>query len=274
MKMPEITIVSASVFCVVVFTCGTAHLAEPAVPEQWAIDEILRLGGIIGLAPMSSQEVSIVKSGGVVAMRLRDVNLSRRPIQDQDLRFLAALNDPPLLRLHLAGTRITDDGLALISKSKSLYELDISDTRVSSAGLRHIVVLSNMCRLHLSGTQVCDEDMDQIRKLTKLIELRLDRTRITGAGLARLTELPRLDNLSLRETPIVNPDMEVLAQFAGLTAVDLSYTAISDDGLRAFEGMNRLQELNVANTNVTPEGIQRLRQHVPSCRIHVSGLAR
>ena len=52
-----------------------------------------------------------------------------------------------LTRLDLSGTKVTNAGLKHLAKAKDLTELDLADTQVTDAGLNELAGLKNLRRL-------------------------------------------------------------------------------------------------------------------------------
>ena len=107
------------------------------------------------------------------------------------------------------GTRITDLGLAKLSKLEKLQHLDLSGSAITPSGLKslanlrdlrrlslwnvkgiddtaapYLEALGNLTSLDLSNTAVGDETLGRLSKLSGLRRLYLGETRVTPEGLA------------------------------------------------------------------------------------------
>ncbi len=107
------------------------------------------------------------------------------------------------------GTRITDLGLAKLSKLEKLQHLDVSGSAITPNGLKslanlrdlrrlslwnvkgiddtaapYLEALGNLTSLDLSNTAVGDETLGRLSKLSGLRRLYVGETRVTPAGLA------------------------------------------------------------------------------------------
>ena len=80
-----------------------------------------------------------------------------------------------------AGSRVTDEGLAHLRELKNLTHLDLSDTRVTDAGLG-LRELKNLTHLDLCSTPVTSAGLAHLKGLTNLSALNLYDTYFTGAG--------------------------------------------------------------------------------------------
>jgi Leucine-rich repeat (LRR) protein len=82
-------------------------------------------------------------------------------------------------------TRLLAPGFAI--GMDTLKELDLSRcTKISDAGLRHIVTIQSLEKLHLSGTRLTDNGVKLISSLTNLSFLDLGGIRITDKTLRSL----------------------------------------------------------------------------------------
>ncbi len=105
--------------------------------------------------------------GWSIAVNAIDLDLSSTATDDADLERLA--RDPMFDRLHflsLAGTRITDRGIAMLNDHPFINTLDLSRTAVTDRGLASI---SRCCpnSLNLSGTRVTDATLALIERQAK-----------------------------------------------------------------------------------------------------------
>ena len=66
---------------------------------------------------------------------------------------------------------------------------------------------------------------------------------------------------------LVGTDLSALAGLDGLCWLGLNDTQIGDDSLRHLTGLSDLDHLDLRGTAVTAEGIARLQQALPGCRI-------
>jgi hypothetical protein len=91
-----------------------------------------------------------------------------------------------LRRLILAGTKISDSGLAMINDLPDLRALYLDNTIITDAGLEHVQKMVKLEDLKLSCTRVSDRGLERLSMLTQLRALWLDGTGVTGAGVTKL----------------------------------------------------------------------------------------
>ena len=149
---------------------------------------------------------------------------------------------PRLWELDLSHTQVTDAGLERLKGLTQLRWLSLANTHVTDAGLRHLMGLTHLEQLYLSDTQVTDGGLQHLKGLTQLYLLWLDDTHVTDAGLEHLKELIQLLN------------------------VRFDNTQVTDAGLKSLKGLNQLQSLSLHGTHVTDEGVQELQQALPNCK--------
>jgi len=188
------------------------------------------------------KEDEVFKNGELTADSFRSLRGHRRiydlyidaPFDDEILSHFTA---PRLQRLVLTETRIMGSGLRHIRPDRletlTLYRMPIDD-----AGMQNVTRFGRLRKLLIQGTDVTDNGLQHLRSLSQLETLVLIDLEITGDG---LRYLPRnLRRLYLRQVPI------------------------SDAAIKHLAGM-QLERLHLLHTNITPAGIESLRQLLPDC---------
>jgi hypothetical protein len=192
--------------------------------------------------------------------RLTSVNVESADFQDKDLDILADL--PHLDRLRLPGTSITDAGLQRLAglKAGKLILLDLRQTKITDTGLAHISKMKRLEWLFLAGTGVSDAGMKEVSKLTNLEYLSLDDTQVTDAGIAHLRSLQKLDEFSLDGTPVTGACLEDLVEIKSLRVLDLRETEMQGEGLAQLAALPKLELLILNDTSVSDADLPYLRQ--------------
>jgi Leucine-rich repeat (LRR) protein len=91
---------------------------------------------------------------------------------------------------------------------------------------------------------------------------------ITDAGLAHLAGLNQLQWLNLDRTQITDGGLAGIAGLTQLQSLNLDRTQITDAGLAHLAGLTQLRDLRLRNNpQVTDEGVKKLQQALPKCRI-------
>lgn len=100
---------------------------------------------------------------------------------------------PQLRFLKLAGSQVTDAGLARLAGLRKLEALNCNGAQITDAGLAHLAGMPRLWQLMLSDTQVSDYGMAHLMKLSHLRWLAVEHTRVSEAGIKRLQmAVPRL----------------------------------------------------------------------------------
>jgi hypothetical protein len=102
-----------------------------------------------------------------------------------------------------SGNEVADGQLALLAPiAQQVYELNLAGSKVTDAGLASIAPLTNLRRLHLEKTAVTDAGLAHLKGLTNLEYLNLYGTAVTDAGLQHLSGMKNLRNLYLWQTKV------------------------------------------------------------------------
>ncbi len=120
----------------------------------------------------------------------------RRTFADADLAALSGLAGN-VRSLSLAGTAVTDAGMAAVAALPNLTELHLERTRVTDAGLRRLTPLSNLEYLNLYGTAVTAAGLDALRPLPALRRVYVWQTKVDPAAASAFAEA-KADPLKIR----------------------------------------------------------------------------
>ena len=171
------------------------------------ISTVLTLGHALGHADDQAAIDSIKKNGGLVLPSPGREN-------QWDIQF------------QLRGRDLTDDGLADVAKLGNVVELNLRDTKITSAGLVHLKGLAKLKRLHLERTNVGDEGIVNLTKLTTLEYLNLYGTKITDKSLDHLAGLKNLRQLYVWQTDVTDAGIanfkKALPAVSVVKGIDLS----------------------------------------------------
>jgi uncharacterized membrane protein len=103
----------------------------------------------------------------------------------------------------IAGTNFGDAQLARLTPlALNLRWLDLAGTGITDAGLAHLAPMRNLAKLHLERTAVTDAGLAALGELPELEYLNLYGTAITDTGLERLQDLPNLKRVFLWQTQV------------------------------------------------------------------------
>ena len=104
---------------------------------------------------------------------------------------MALAQDTQLIyaNFRLIGKNVEDKHIAPLADIANLSELDLSNTKVTGAGLATIKNSKRLTKLSLAGTAVDDAALKNIEGLTNLMSINLYNTKVTDAGLASLKNM-------------------------------------------------------------------------------------
>jgi Leucine-rich repeat (LRR) protein len=183
---------------------------------------------------------------GVMMKRLRDRKAAVAAIEAAGGSMGLRIAGPKWLR-----TIINDDkcfyepirvSLGRIARQRGQDEPTLDDASLARLGS----VLKGFKRLEIldiRGSSITDESAELLGSLETLAHLRLSDTQIT--------------NQTIRE----------ISRLRGLQSLELRGTAITDECIDNLCGFGTLTGLDIAKTQITADGVSRLKQQLPSCKI-------
>ena len=83
-------------------------------------------------------------------------------LSDNGLAFFPRF--PAVHTLDASGTRVSDEGLRYLEKAKSLQVLSLRNTRITDAGLQFLKHIKTLRSLEVTGTQVTEQGIEELRQ--------------------------------------------------------------------------------------------------------------
>jgi hypothetical protein len=159
-----------------------------SLPEEFPPDVLRALTTIRGREPvfmfkrfMQSCECAVLSSPGVGAV---------------DDAFLARFRHwDEVTRVWLTDSRVTDVGLAHLTKSRGLGTLHLSRTPITDDGLENLRGRTYFYMLDLSGTKITDAGLEHLQGIVNMHYLNVRNTLVTAEGIDRLKQ--RLPDLTV-----------------------------------------------------------------------------
>lgn len=149
-----------------------------------------------------------------------------------------------------------------------LIDVDLDGKPVTDADLDNLTPLTDLKILNLSGSRITDDGLAKLAPLKRIKFLYLFKTDITDAGLEHLKELPRLEVLCLDQTLITDAGLKSLEGLPRLEKLHVhSRAQLTDKSIESLSKHVRLFELKVGGPGFTEEGIARLREALPNCKV-------
>jgi len=131
-----------------------------------------------------------------------------------DIALTPMGEDEPWLQCNasIAGKNFGDAELARLAPvAANVRWLDLAGTKVSDAGLAQAAAMPNLTRLHLERTGITDSGLARMKGMGELEYLNLYGTAVTDAGLAALQDLPKLRRLYLWQTKVTPEAVKTFA---------------------------------------------------------------
>lgn len=158
---------------------------------------------------------AITDAGGMALPLAANTNLLRvsflgvaAATEDKHVALLKPLAQQ-VMELDLAGTKVTDAGLAPLADLKNLEVLHLERTGVGDGALAHLKGLIELRYLNLYGTQVGDAGLKSLTGLKNLKNLYLWLAKVTDAGAADLKKALPGVVINRGEELVVIPPKEV-----------------------------------------------------------------
>jgi hypothetical protein len=190
--------------------------------------------------------------------KLEIINLSDTAVSDAGLKELfETQSHPAMAELWIRNTKVTDNGLKYVGRSKSLRLVEVGGTAISDAGLEHLAG-SGLHKLYLeTNDRITDAGMASVGKINSLCLLGLDSKRITDEGCTHLRGLKHIEQLFLCSDKFTNAAMQAVG---GLTPeiLEIGGRNVNDDGLKFLKGNKKLARLFLARNTISGRGLDDL----------------
>jgi hypothetical protein len=223
--------------------------------------------------------------------RLQKLALTRAVFKDVSLRHLTRL---PLHKLGLQGATITNKAIPYILEIGSLSDLDIGDTDVDDDGLKLLSQSKTIKRLVLTlGRCFSNEGINFISEMPNLTELEIGRAKHVDAdclkslskanGLIRLNiegiafnddtashlkNLTNLRHLQFSMCRLKDSDLAEIATMTSLRTITFFGEDVTDQGLIELARSSHIRGIFVKRClNVTADGIKQIEQISPKCKV-------
>src|SRR5262249_36488193 len=155
---------------------------------------------------------------------------------------------------------VSDADLEYFTALPEVEEIDLSLTRATGRGLRHLSGLKGLCKLHLVKTDVASLDglagLSNLRELLVAPDVGADDPVLAEDGTAALATLTGLEHLELPYADITDRTLHRLTGLTRLRVLNLAFATngISDAGLAALANLTRLEHLDLSCPGGEAEG--------------------
>ena len=209
--------------------------------DQGLLAEIKRLGGKATLVVTAPDWLRSIASdeGLPVFGRIDEIELNERTDGHKD-------PEPKKL-----SDRVNDDWLKQLAGQDRLRWLELSGTAVTSAGLIHLKVLTNLERLNICLTACDDRGFEHLAGLTRMKRMTICASKITGSGFAHLQGMKHLESINLHSAPASDAGLAAIGKLTSLKRLEIVHTHVTDAGLKHLAGLVNLQQLHVHGPETT-----------------------
>jgi Leucine-rich repeat (LRR) protein len=176
-------------------------------------------------------------------------------VTDAGCKVIATI--PKLWSLNLASTKMTDDGLAALSKLDGLKLFDVNFTSINGTGFQ-AKGWATLESISAMSTELTDGALEPIGAMPILTSFQADRTGITDVGVKHLARSKSIADLYLRDTKITDTGLAELGKMPALRELSLSFVPIAGAGFAAFPENSPLTELEIPSTKLNGAGAKNL----------------
>jgi Leucine-rich repeat (LRR) protein len=153
-----------------------------------------------------------------------------------------------------------------------IVAVNLRGTWVNDVELIDLARLPNLERLDLSHTRITDEGMRHLKTATSIRELKLYfAEQITDQGMTAIKDWKMLKRLDVRGTRISNGTLEILSHMSQLEALDIANTQVTDNGMDFLIALTGLKELALGRSRAGEADLSFLRMLPSLTYLDLSG---
>lgn len=167
----------------------------------------------------------------------------------------------------LNGSKITDQGLALLKDCRKIRELHLIGTNVTNKGLDCVSELTSLDWLVVEEGFVTDSGIRKLSSLSGLKSLQLVNTMVSEEGLEVIKHYPELSYLEAVSYHLGGSAVATIAGQPALNSVRITSEAIDDDEFMEFASSKSLRSLTYNFPRVSRRAAEELKEKMPHCLI-------
>jgi hypothetical protein len=228
----------------------------PKTPTQ-VIDEFLASG------PRDRNDEAVKKIASLpeAVDRFVELDLGGSMVTDEGIKSIAPLKKVETLKLN--GTRASSEGLKVIAELPALTKLDISTCgMVDERGFAEINRSRSLVELDLSNSYSGDAALAELKDLRTLRILKLGGcANFTGRAFSELIAkggLPELREIHAGGSPFVFYGLLQLNRLKNLEVLNATHREMNDSAIEGFENCRSMKRLNIAGGKVSNNGLKLL----------------
>ena len=245
--MPKMELLDLSVTRISARGIATLKAALPKAQVLWsepnraAAEGVIGLGGTVSIRAKDRPEERPIKSAAELPAELFQVTrVSLAGVAQplgQTLDGVALLSDPDFDRLEsvdLSRTTFGDADLPRLTPLASLVDLSLAGTQITDQGLAQWKGPLKLRRLVLDGVPLRGPGLAGLKSLPALVDLQLACPTLTDFACKPLAELKSLRRLSLAASAVTDEGLGPLGSLQDLEELDLSGTKVTPQGVDAL----------------------------------------
>ena len=187
-----------------------------------------------------------------------------------DGRALEYLQGMDLEYLQITDSKIKDEDLLKLTKTKRIGRLAISQLRISGPGLAHLQNVNGLEELEVP-IAASDESMTHLKNLESLKRLAITKRPLSADALKAIASLSKLEELYFFAVPMTDDGFKLLRPLDQLQKLDLGYTLLTDAGMGVLRNFPRLHSLHLNGSSVSDEGAKTLAELDELRSLRISG---
>jgi len=186
-----------------------------------------------------------------------DIRLNSASWNDDAFGLLAAqVQDVRNLRLWLESpSRVTNAGLQHLLKIVGLRGITLSSLKVDDDGVRELAKLPHLDRINLGVVPITDKTVDAFLRRGTYRSVALFYTQATEACLPTILKNPDLEELFLRGFPLRDDDLRKLTGLRKLQALEICGPHITNESVRLLEPLPVLSQLSLRECERIDDGV-------------------
>ena len=228
-----------------------------------------------------------ITDAGFVALELNDVwrlDLSDTECGDESLAFLRGRwRDsvpgriaPPGVEVDLSGSRVTDAGLRHLAAAPRIGRLALARTAVTGDGFDADLRFGGRfgTRIELTGSALTDRGCARLADnviLGRNLNLTCGDTTITSDGVARLATMSKLTELSIGGPNVTDAAVAPLAEAPALRRLRVQGSPLTGTAFADFQDFVQIRSLTLASCEITDDGVAAIADMPDLERLWIAG---
>jgi len=174
----------------------------------------------------------------------------------------------PMRESLLIDSDATAEDIASARSVSRLTQLYVVDANLSEDVLREIEKLLYLRSLYIRGKKLTADHISNQLAFWNLDSLQLIDVGLTDDAVIALSNLRHLEKLSIVANEITGTNLGTLQENESLRELVLTQTNVNDEAIDQLSQLQQLKSLYLFDTKMTEDGVKRLMQALPNCRIY------